>query len=731
MTNNLLDLDYYRQVNPDLANFTDEQATQHFFDFGLREGRDFSPIVDLDLYRAANPDLAAVGFTENRQFFDHLSTFGVAEGRLFSHTFNADFYRSSYSDLVTVGLNNEQLFDHFQTFGINEGRVASNMFDIGFYLDRHPDLIAAGFTNRQALTHFNQFGIDEGRIASTQFDVGTYLSLHPDLIQAGLTSSQAFNHYQVFGIHERRIAAPLLPVTNDPGSQFEIDTSFDFGAISGHRRFSNVLNANNQNDLYQFTLFRPSQIGIDLFKMQQTSLGGFRGVQSELLVDLDGNGQLDFDERLDVGGGLFGNFPITGLLSPGTYWLRSTILLSEDALFRPTPYDGSLLVSPIDAIPVDGAGNSASAARDLGALSTVQTFNDAIGLLDNTDVYRFTLDEPTNIEAILDGNSGNITIEIARDFNNNGEIESARFFRDYTEIIETASAQSDLGIALDAGTYFLQLRRDRTDTDYTLTLSPQASRLPPDTAGNIFEMALDLGGLDTGRSVSETVNEADRTDFYQFEIDTPTNVGIVLDRLTGNSALAISRDRNGDGELEFVQGVHPTLGSSAPEQTAWSLYLTPDTYFVRVSANPFNFSLSQYNLSITPTPPPGLPPDTVGNTPDAARNLDVLTGMVGVTDSFGEADRLDYYRFVLDRPSTVDLLLEVAESIPGQNIGVSIFADADNNGARDIGGFSRTIPFDDRTLTAEASILLDPGVYFTSVINGDKNVNYDLSLSAT
>ena len=723
MTVNLLDLDYYRRVNPDLANFTDEQATQHFFDFGLREGRDFSPVVDLDLYKAANPDIAAVGFSENRQFFDHLANFGVAEGRLFSHSFNAEFYRASHADLIAIGFNNEQLFDHFWQFGIDEGRVASNTFDIGFYLDRHPDLIAAGLNNRQALTHFNQFGIHEGRTTSTQFDVGTYLNLHRDLIQAGLTSSQAFNHYQVFGIHERRIAAPFLPPLSDPGERFSIASSLDFGVIAGNRRFGYVLDRNNFSDFYQFTLFRPSAVSIDVRQIQP---GAFPYVQSQLWSDRNGNGRLDFDERLDVSNGF--NQSISGFLSPGTYWIAAGFgPEGEEFFLQPRPYNGDLLVSPIDAIPVDGVGNSASTTRDLGVLSTVQTANDAIGLLDPTDVYRFTLDEPTNIEAILDGNSGNVIVEIARDLNNNGEIERGRFFREYTEILETGN--NELGIVLDAGTYFLQLRRDRTDTDYTLTLSPQASRLPPDTAGNILPMALDLGGLNEGRSLSETVSQADRTDFYQFEIDTPTNVGIVLDRLTGNSALAIGRDRNGDGELEFIQGVHFTLGSSAPEQTAWSLYLTPDTYFLRVSADPQNASLSQYNLGITPTPPPGFPPDAAGNTPDAARNLDLLTGMVNVTDSFGEADRIDYYRFVLDRPSTVDLLLEVAESIPSQNIGVSIFADADNNGTRDIGGFSQMIPFDDRT--AEASFLLDPGVYFTQVINGDKNVNYDLSLSAT
>ncbi|MBE9040378.1 hypothetical protein IQ235_06175 [Oscillatoriales cyanobacterium LEGE 11467] len=726
MTVNLLDIDYYRRVNPDLANFTAEQATQHFFEFGIREGRDFSPIVDLDLYRAANPDLTAVGFTDNRQFFDHLSLHGVAEGRLFSNTFHPNFYRASHSDLAAVGFNNEQLFDHFLQFGIDEGRVASNTFDIGFYLNSHPDLIAAGLNNRQGLNHFNQFGINEGRITSTQFDVGTYLGIHPDLVAAGLSSSQAFDHYQVFGINEQRTAAPFLPLFSDPGET--IDTSFDLGVVAGNRYFGYVLDRFYKTDLYQFTLFRPSAIRFDALEIQPNN--PFWYVRSKLWRDSNGNGQLDFDERLDDSRSRVDR-SISGLLTPGTYWIEASLFAEDEFPLRPTAYNGNLLVSPIDAIPVDGAGNSASIARDLGTLSAVQTFNDAIGLLDNIDVYRFTLNEPANIEAILDGNSSNVTIEIARDFNNNGQIESSSFAGGYTEIIEAAN--NEVGVSLDAGTYFLRLQRDRVDTDYTLTLSPQASRLPSDGAGNTRSMALDLGVLNTERSFSDTVLETDKIDLYQFEITTPTNVGIVLDRLTGSPLVAMGRnissgaiDRRTLERRDILQGFATGNGPSAPQQTAWSVYLTPGTYFVQVSdENDF----SQYNLSIAPTPPPGLAPDGVGNSADTARNLDVLTGTQTVSDSVGAADEADVYRFVLDRPSTVDLLLEANDGTFGFSR-FGLFSDSNNNGIiSDIGDFSRSFIISSNDFRTEESVLLTAGVYFVQVLNRGESINYDLTLS--
>ncbi len=119
----LFDANYYRSVNPDLAGMSDQQAFDHFAEYGLRELRQFSPYVDLAVYAASNSDLRAVGLISAEQLYNHLVNYGVGEGRIFSNKFNAGFYRNNYADLAAAGFNKEQLFDHFRNFGVAEGRL--------------------------------------------------------------------------------------------------------------------------------------------------------------------------------------------------------------------------------------------------------------------------------------------------------------------------------------------------------------------------------------------------------------------------------------------------------------------------------------------------------------------------------------------------------------------------------------------------------------------------------
>ncbi|MBE9040376.1 hypothetical protein IQ235_06165, partial [Oscillatoriales cyanobacterium LEGE 11467] len=349
-------------------------------------------------------------------------------------------------------------------------------------------------------------------------------------------------------------------------------------------------------------------------------------------------------------------------------------------------------------------------------------------------IYRFTLDAPTNVEALVDGTSTEVTVELARDFNNNGVIDETQV-EDFIEIVEASTSTSDLGVTLDAGTYFLRLQNSGSDTDYSLTLAPQASRLFPDRAGNTLPSAFDVGVLTEARSLVDTVGVSDSTDYYQFEITTPTNVGITFDALAGSPALALGRDFDGPSGDSIVLESRDILQSqgplTAPQQTAWSLHLTPGTYFARVS-DEFTES-SVYDLEISPTPPPGLPADAAGNNLQTARNLDVLTGMQTFSDSVGPADERDLYRFVLDSPTTVDFLLDPTGSSP--NVALQILNDLNNNGRIEGFGAGEFIPgafVNPQTQQAQTSIFLQPGVYFAGVVPVSGNldtIDYDLSLS--
>ncbi len=122
----IFDKDYYSANSPDLAAaglVNPDQLFNHFTQFGINEGRGFSPYVNLDFYGAVNPDLGAAGLTDKRQLLDHLINFGINEKRLFSPNVNLNFYGAVYSDLAAAGVDTgEELFDHLINFGAKEGR---------------------------------------------------------------------------------------------------------------------------------------------------------------------------------------------------------------------------------------------------------------------------------------------------------------------------------------------------------------------------------------------------------------------------------------------------------------------------------------------------------------------------------------------------------------------------------------------------------------------------------
>ncbi len=122
----VFDAGYYSKINPDLQAaglVNPEQLLSQFRQFGVNEGRSFSPYVDLDFYAAVNPDLAAIGLKNPKELLDHLITYGINEKRRFSPKVDLNFYGAANPELKTVGLTTgEQLFDHLINYGAREGR---------------------------------------------------------------------------------------------------------------------------------------------------------------------------------------------------------------------------------------------------------------------------------------------------------------------------------------------------------------------------------------------------------------------------------------------------------------------------------------------------------------------------------------------------------------------------------------------------------------------------------
>ena len=213
----LFDANFYRAANSDLATAgltTDAQLLSHFQNFGLNEGRAFSPFVDLNFYRSSssNSDLTAAGLNTNGQLYEHLRNYGVAEGRLFSPFADINFYLAANSDVAQAyGGNREQAFGHLQNYGVAEGRLFSPFFNTNYYLASNPDVARAYGNNPvQALQHFQLKGLNEGRLFSVPFDVNYYRSDNPDLVAAGLNNRQLYDHFQLYGLGEGRASSPFF-----------------------------------------------------------------------------------------------------------------------------------------------------------------------------------------------------------------------------------------------------------------------------------------------------------------------------------------------------------------------------------------------------------------------------------------------------------------------------------------------------------------------------------------
>ena len=536
MAVNLFDPNLYRAFNPDLGGLNDAQAFQHLLDFGLNEGRVYSPYVDLNLYRTNNPDLAAAGLTTNRQIFDHLSASGAAEGRTFSFVFNANFYRVANPDLAAAGLSNEQLFEHFRDFGINEGRQASESFSANFYLTANPDLQAAGFNFQQALQHYVFSGIAEGRIAAP----------------GGVTATPP--------------AAPaqLGNSTNNP---------FDLGVLTDRSSGSGFVSEADTDDYYRFTLTEPSNVSVTLNNPRDDAA-------VFVLQDTDGNGEgrIGNDEFFGLSSSfdspveLIENIP----LQPGIYFIlvQSLFVLADDLPEQvpddpsPSSYDlqisSTLSTTAINA--PDGVGNTWLTAFDVGTLSGTRRFNEFVGSTDYADYYRFSLSAPSNVNISLNG-SGFATLGISRDINLNSRVEDEDEFVRFQGF--TNSANANISEFLSPGTYFVLVdSRGATDTNYTLTLTGPDAPSPRTVPRDILTNAVLEGASD---------NNADSFDAALGQSDLS-----LTDSLDNNANLSLIQDFSAGNPVYSGSLASNSLNASTPDSLVAAESLAGETNLTEV-----------------------------------------------------------------------------------------------------------------------------------------------------
>ncbi|MBU6230430.1 MAG: pre-peptidase C-terminal domain-containing protein [Cyanobacteria bacterium REEB459] len=353
---------------------------------------------------------------------------------------------------------------------------------------------------------------------------------------------------------------------------------------------------------------------------------------------------------------------------------------------------GALLMAP-----ADNAGNTLAAARNIGALSSTQTFSDWVGSADTNDYYRFNLTQASSFNLTLNGLSADADVQL---LNSSGTVLQSS--------VNAGTASETITRSLTAGDYYVRVFRYSGDTTYNLALSATVS-VPADNAGNTLATARNIGALSSTQTFSDWVGSADTNDYYRFSLAQTSTFNLTLNGLSADADVQLL---NSSGA---VLQSSTNAGTTAESITSQSL--TAGDYYVRVFPYSGN---TNYNLALSATA--SIPADNAGNTLATARNIGTLSSTQTFSDWVGSADTNDYYRFSLAQTSTFNLTLNGLSAnadVQLLNSGGTVLQSSTNAGT---------------TAESITSQSLTAGDYYVRVFpnsGSTNNTSYSLAVSAT
>jgi hypothetical protein len=204
----------YLDLNVDLGNTfgTDlKAALMHWLTTGRTEGRLGRIPTGFDgaAYLARNPDLAAA-FNGNLSLaWDHYWLYGIYEGRAFDDEFRVFEYLAINPDMLALFEHDWRAATlHWLRYGKGEGRLGRIplIFSSTEYLNRYPSVATAWGTYPTTVwQHYWLYGVYEGRTFDEEFRADEYMTLNPDLAAVFNGDRRAaFMHWVRYGRAEGR-----------------------------------------------------------------------------------------------------------------------------------------------------------------------------------------------------------------------------------------------------------------------------------------------------------------------------------------------------------------------------------------------------------------------------------------------------------------------------------------------------------------------------------------------
>jgi hypothetical protein len=382
--------------------------------------------------------------------------------------------------------------------------------------------------------------------------------------------------------------SPTRPLTT-------LGAAENIGILSGTATRQGLLNSNNDNDIYRFDLNQITDL--------EARISGPSSASIDLIFDRNNNGEIDQDDVLKSTYNSFNSSAtLTDPLPVGTYFVRIRSRYSSTS----TRYDLTLVATPQPGNLPSPAGDTLASAFNVGALDqrSAGTFQakDYVGVIDNTDYYRFTLSQNGNLEARISG-AGNIDMDLIYDFNSNGLVDQDDVIK---STYNSQNSSATFTEPLAAGTYFVRLtpRYSSISTRYDLTLiatsRPSNLSSPP---GETLTSAFNVGILDQRPSgtfqANDYVGVLDSSDYYRFTLNQTRELTATISGVQ-NVQIELISDTNGNNSVDLNEVVRSTYNSQN-STTTFTEPLATGTYFVKVYPKYGGDYSTHYSLSLVTT----------------------------------------------------------------------------------------------------------------------------------
>lgn len=452
----------------------------------------------------------------------------------------------------------------------------------------------------------------------------------------------------------------VCPVAADPGSS--LPQALNLGPLEPLDLSACQAVGPGDVDVYRFSV--PVASAVTATITNRTA-----GIEAWLIADIDQNGVWDGNETLEaVGSGGANDLTFGDDLVPGTYYVWLSPWSTQ------TSFTLSLQGSPIPALPID-PGSTIPTAHNLGTIGSAPIqVADLLGGHDQSDVYRFTVQQGRSVNVAVTGRTEGIQCWLIADKDGDGVFSGGE---ELEYVGSGGSNDLSVGEDLGPGTYYIWLAgwSDSNATRYSLSLTSTLLPVTPSQdPGESLPDAYELGVSGSSLiEVFDVVGGYDFGDVYHFSVSSARVATVTVTGRTEGVQCWLVADVDGDGvfggldELEYA-------GSGGANDLALGEDLVPGGYFIWIS--PWGSADStRYTLRVTSAP------ITITTTQDPGASIiesyDLgVSGatMIEVKDIVGGYDAIDVYRFTLNQARVATV------TVTGRNEGSQCWLVADRDG---------------------------------------------------